>query len=160
MNVKKKQRDVQRTELEWYLEDGLEDTSPTFNILIRWKGKTNKYHVLSRIARDILAILVIDLESELVEVEKIESDLPYRRTRRLHRSSFHHRSSSLLNPKSQIEELKRIFLLRALAWLIPKFLVRWFDAAADVFRCVLVDLFIVARAGIPSKFVPKFSSPA
>jgi hypothetical protein len=109
---------VQRTELERYLEDGLEDTSPTFNILTWWKGKTNKYHVLSRIARDILAILVstvssesafstrgrvlnsfrsslnlstvealictqnwikspkvVDLESELVEVEKIESGM-------------------------------------------------------------------------------------
>ncbi|WJX61075.1 cellulase [Trifolium repens] len=117
MNVKKKQRDVQRTELERYLEDGLEDTSPTFNILTWWKGKTNKYNVLSRIARDILAIpvstvssesafstggrvldsfrsslnpstiealictqnwikspKVVDLESELVEVEKIESE--------------------------------------------------------------------------------------
>jgi hypothetical protein len=118
INVKKKQRDVQRTEFEWYLEDGLEDTSPTFNILTWWKGKTNKYHVLSRIARDILAIpvstvssesafstggrvldsfrsslnpstvealictqnwikspKVVDLESELVEVEKIESGM-------------------------------------------------------------------------------------
>ncbi|KAK2427902.1 nuclear pore complex protein [Trifolium repens] len=44
----------------------------------------------------------------------------------------------------------RIFLLRALAWLIPKFLVRWFVAATDVFRCVLVDLFIVARVEIPN----------
>jgi hypothetical protein len=118
MNVKKKQRDVQRTELERYLEDGLEDTSPTFNILTWWKGKTNKYNVLSRIARDILAIpvstvssesafstggrvldsfrsslnpstvealictqnwikspKVVDLEYELVEVEKIESGM-------------------------------------------------------------------------------------
>ncbi|GAU48233.1 hypothetical protein TSUD_184130 [Trifolium subterraneum] len=117
MNVKKKQRDVQRTELERYLEDGLEDTSPTFNILTWWKGKTDKYHVLSRIARDILSIpvstvssesafstggrvldsfrsslypytvealictqnwikspKVVDLESELVEVEKLESE--------------------------------------------------------------------------------------
>ncbi|GAU10414.1 hypothetical protein TSUD_419130 [Trifolium subterraneum] len=117
MNVKKKQRDVQRTELERYLEDGLEDTSHTFNILTWWKGKTNKYHVLSRIARDILSIpvstvssesafstggrvldsfcsslnpstvealictqnwikspKVVDLESELVEVEKLESE--------------------------------------------------------------------------------------
>jgi hypothetical protein len=118
MNVKKKQRDVQRTELERYLEDGLEDTSPTFNILTWWKGKTNKNNDLSRIARDILAIpvstvssesafstggrvldsfrsslnpstvealictqnwikspKVVDLESELVEVEKIESGM-------------------------------------------------------------------------------------
>ncbi|CAK8564808.1 unnamed protein product [Lathyrus sativus] len=118
MNMKKKQCEVQKNELERYLEDGVEDDSPTFNILTWWKGKTNKYHVLSRIARDILAIpvstvssesafstggrvldsfrsslnpstvealictqnwikspKVIDLEKELVELEKVESEL-------------------------------------------------------------------------------------
>ncbi|CAK8562101.1 unnamed protein product [Lathyrus sativus] len=118
MNMKKKHCEVQKNELEGYLEDGVEDDSPTFNILTWWKGKTNKYHVLSRIARDILAIpvstvssesafstggrvldsfrsslnpstvealictqnwikspKVIDLEKELVELEKVESEL-------------------------------------------------------------------------------------
>ncbi|CAL5213057.1 unnamed protein product [Lathyrus oleraceus] len=120
MNMKKKQCEVQTNELERYLEDGVEDDSPTFNILTWWKGKTNKFHVLSRIARDILAIpvstvssesafstggrvldsfrsslnpstvevfictqnwikspKVIDLEKELVELEKIELDMNY-----------------------------------------------------------------------------------
>jgi short subunit fatty acids transporter len=38
----------------------------------------------------------------------------------------------------------RFFLLRVLAWLKPKIFVRCFDDAADVIRCVLVDLVFVA----------------
>lgn len=38
MNMKKKQYEVQTNELERYLEDDVEDDSPTFNILTWWKG--------------------------------------------------------------------------------------------------------------------------
>lgn len=118
MRVKKKQREVEKNELERYLEDGPEDDVSTFNILTFWKVNSNKYHVLSHIARDILSIpistvssesafstggrvldsfrsslnpstvealictqnwikssKVIDLDAQLVEVEKIESGM-------------------------------------------------------------------------------------
>lgn len=55
---------MQTSELERYLKDGAENDSPTFNILTWWKGKTNKYHVLSRIARDILGIHVSTVSFE------------------------------------------------------------------------------------------------
>ncbi|WJX56493.1 hypothetical protein P8452_42150 [Trifolium repens] len=83
-----------------------------------------------------------------------------KRTRHLSPSSQNPIAAVLLQPSFSIgvlfifhKALNRgvwIFLLRALAWLIPKFLVRWFVAATDVFRCVLVDLFIVARVEIPN----------
>ncbi|XP_019450678.1 PREDICTED: zinc finger BED domain-containing protein RICESLEEPER 2-like [Lupinus angustifolius] len=65
-NVRKKQGDIKKSELDRYLDDDFEelpDDDP-FDILKWWKGKSVKYHVLSRMARDILAIPVSTVSSE------------------------------------------------------------------------------------------------
>ncbi|XP_019438857.1 PREDICTED: zinc finger BED domain-containing protein RICESLEEPER 2-like [Lupinus angustifolius] len=65
-NVTKKQRDIKKSELDRYLDDDFEelpDDDP-FDILKWWGGKSVKYHVLSRMARDILVIPVSMVSSE------------------------------------------------------------------------------------------------
>lgn len=64
--MRRKQHEVKRNELERYLEDGIEDTDPSdvFDILKWWKGKSVKYYILSRMARDILAVPVSTVSSE------------------------------------------------------------------------------------------------
>lgn len=56
--MRKKQHEVKKNELERYLEDGIEDTNPNdvFDILKWWKGKLVKYYILSDMARDILVV--------------------------------------------------------------------------------------------------------
>ncbi|XP_049935982.1 zinc finger BED domain-containing protein RICESLEEPER 1-like isoform X2 [Nymphaea colorata] len=57
---------VPRTDLEAYLTDPIERSRPNedFNILSWWKANENKYRVLSKMARDILAIPISTVASE------------------------------------------------------------------------------------------------
>ncbi|KAF7834699.1 zinc finger BED domain-containing protein RICESLEEPER 2-like [Senna tora] len=62
--VKKKQNDDKKNELERYLDDDVEFNYDGFDILKWWKSKTVKYPILSRIARDVLAIPISTISSE------------------------------------------------------------------------------------------------
>ncbi|KAF7822187.1 zinc finger BED domain-containing protein RICESLEEPER 2-like [Senna tora] len=62
--VKKKQNDDKKNELERYLDDDVEFNYDGFHILKWWKSKTVKYPILSRIARDVLAIPISTVSSE------------------------------------------------------------------------------------------------
>ncbi|KAF7841996.1 zinc finger BED domain-containing protein RICESLEEPER 2-like [Senna tora] len=62
--VKKKQNDDKKNELERYLDDDVEFNYDGFDILKWWKSKTVKYPILSRIARDVLAIPISTVSSE------------------------------------------------------------------------------------------------
>ena len=64
LKVKKKQGELKRNELDRYMEDDVEDNYEGIDILRWWRGKTVKYHILSCMARDILAILVSTVSSE------------------------------------------------------------------------------------------------
>ncbi|KAF3778524.1 Zinc finger BED domain-containing protein DAYSLEEPER [Nymphaea thermarum] len=57
---------VPRTDLEAYLTDPIERSRPNedFNILSWWKANENKYRVLSKMARDILAVPISTVASE------------------------------------------------------------------------------------------------
>ena len=50
--------EVQKNELDKYLEDDVEDDHAKFNILNWWKLKAFKYYILYCMARDILVIPV------------------------------------------------------------------------------------------------------
>lgn len=63
-NVRKKQGEIKKSELERYLDDDFEEPPNNFDILKWWSFKSVKYHVLSRMARDILAIPVSTVSSE------------------------------------------------------------------------------------------------
>ena len=54
-----------KLEFEHYLEDDLMPRTLEFDILAWWKSNGPKYPTLQRIARDILAILVSTVASEL-----------------------------------------------------------------------------------------------
>ncbi|KAF7801755.1 zinc finger BED domain-containing protein RICESLEEPER 2-like [Senna tora] len=62
--VKKKQNDDKKNELERYLDDNVEFNYDGFDILKWWKSKTVKYPILSRNARDVLAIPISTVSSE------------------------------------------------------------------------------------------------
>ena len=47
---------VIRSELDRYLEEGVENDVPNFDILDWWKGKASSYRVLSFISHDNLSI--------------------------------------------------------------------------------------------------------
>ncbi|GAU51793.1 hypothetical protein TSUD_415770 [Trifolium subterraneum] len=65
LKMKQKQVDVKKSELERYLAADNEDCKDhSFDILGWWKEKSTRYHVLSRMARDILAIPVSTVSSE------------------------------------------------------------------------------------------------
>ncbi|KAK9714313.1 hypothetical protein RND81_06G085700 [Saponaria officinalis] len=52
------------TELEKYLEDARESREPSFNILQWWKDNQRRYHILVKMARDVLDIPVSTVASE------------------------------------------------------------------------------------------------
>ncbi|KAL5552941.1 hypothetical protein UlMin_040342 [Ulmus minor] len=56
--------DLGKSELDKYLEEPVMPRSTEFDILIWWKTSGIKYHLLSSIARDILAIPVTTIASE------------------------------------------------------------------------------------------------
>ncbi|KAJ4796690.1 Zinc finger BED domain-containing protein RICESLEEPER 2 [Rhynchospora pubera] len=62
----KKRVDPKKSELEEYLADGLDENSldVAFDILSWWKLKAAKYPILSRLARDILAVPISTVASE------------------------------------------------------------------------------------------------
>ena len=62
--VKKKRGGNTKLELDHYLEDDLMPRTVDFDILAWWKSNGPKYPTLQRIARDILAILVLTVASE------------------------------------------------------------------------------------------------
>ncbi|WVZ79866.1 hypothetical protein U9M48_027394 [Paspalum notatum var. saurae] len=53
-----------RTELDKYLAEECEDEVKTFDILAWWKGQSSRFPVLSRLARDVLAIPISTVASE------------------------------------------------------------------------------------------------
>ncbi|KAK2649538.1 hypothetical protein Ddye_017027 [Dipteronia dyeriana] len=55
---------INKSELERYLEEQVENNSPDFDILSWWKGNKGKYPILAKVARDILAISVSTVASE------------------------------------------------------------------------------------------------
>ncbi|XP_074300367.1 zinc finger BED domain-containing protein RICESLEEPER 2-like [Silene latifolia] len=55
---------VKKTELEKYLEDDRESRERSFNILQWWKDNQKRYPILSKMARDVLAIPVSTVASE------------------------------------------------------------------------------------------------
>lgn len=64
LRVKGKRTGLIKNELDRYLNDDLEDGFNGFDILGWWRGNTTKYYVLSRMARDILAIPVSTVSLE------------------------------------------------------------------------------------------------
>jgi len=64
MKMKKKQGEVQKNELDRYLENDVEDDHVEFYILNWWKLKASKYYILSYMARDILVIHISIVSSE------------------------------------------------------------------------------------------------
>ncbi|KAK2641515.1 hypothetical protein Ddye_023278 [Dipteronia dyeriana] len=57
---------INKSELERYLDEQVENNSPDFDILSWWKGNKGKYPILAKIARDILAIPMSTVVSESV----------------------------------------------------------------------------------------------
>ena len=53
-----------KSKLDKYLAEGFEEDSDNFNILEWWKVNTPRFLVLSRIARDVLAIPISTVASE------------------------------------------------------------------------------------------------
>ena len=53
-----------KSELDKYLTKGFEKDSDDFNILEWWKVNTPRFPILSRIARDVLAIPISTVASE------------------------------------------------------------------------------------------------
>lgn len=66
MKIINKQGEVKRNEMDGYIEDDVEDSRPNieFEILKWWRMKLAKYYILSRMARDILAIPMSIVSSE------------------------------------------------------------------------------------------------
>ena len=55
---------LNKSELEKYLDEKVEDNSPDFDILAWWKGNKGKYPIMVRIVKDIIAIPVSTVASE------------------------------------------------------------------------------------------------
>ncbi|WVZ56860.1 hypothetical protein U9M48_007332 [Paspalum notatum var. saurae] len=53
-----------RSELEKYLAEECEDDTKKFDILAWWKGQSSRFPILSRLARDVLAIPISTVASE------------------------------------------------------------------------------------------------
>ena len=53
-----------KSEVERYLADYVEEDSPNFCILNWWKVNSSKYRLLSKVARDVLAIPLSTVTSE------------------------------------------------------------------------------------------------
>ena len=53
-----------RSELDKYLDEDVEENSPQFKVLNWWKDNSLRFPVLSRMARDILAIPISTVASE------------------------------------------------------------------------------------------------
>ena len=53
-----------KSEVERYLADCVEEDSPNFSILNWWKVNSSKYRLLSKVARDVLAIHLSTVASE------------------------------------------------------------------------------------------------
>lgn len=53
-----------RTELDKYLAEECEDEVKVFDILAWWKGQSSRFPILSRLARDVLAIPISTVASE------------------------------------------------------------------------------------------------
>ena len=53
-----------KSELDKYLIEGFEEDSDNFNILERWKVNIPRFPILSRLARDVLAIPISTVASE------------------------------------------------------------------------------------------------
>lgn len=53
-----------KSDLDRYLEDNREKMEPNFDILVWWKMNCGKYPILSKIARDVLAIPISTVASE------------------------------------------------------------------------------------------------
>ncbi|KAF7839761.1 zinc finger BED domain-containing protein RICESLEEPER 2-like [Senna tora] len=61
---KKNNATDQKSDLEKYLADEMHDNDNNFDILAWWKENTNKYKILSLIARDVLTVPVSTVASE------------------------------------------------------------------------------------------------
>ena len=74
-HLEKEEGDGGKSELERYLDDPCEKDSQfsRFDILSWWKVNSSKYVVLSEIARDVLAILVSSVASEVLLVLEVVS---------------------------------------------------------------------------------------
>lgn len=57
-------KDENRTELDKYLSEGIEDATADFDILGWWKLSASRYPILSKMARDVLAIPASTVASE------------------------------------------------------------------------------------------------
>jgi len=66
MKMKKKWNEVQKNELDRYLENDVEDDHLEFDVLNWWKLKRYKYYILSYMIRYILIIFVSTISSECV----------------------------------------------------------------------------------------------
>lgn len=53
-----------KSEIDRYLEDEIEDQTPSFDILVWWKANSSKYRILSQVEKDVLAIPVSTVASE------------------------------------------------------------------------------------------------
>lgn len=53
-----------KSEIDRFLEDEIEDQTPSFDILVWWKANSSKYRILSQVAKDVLAIPVSTVASE------------------------------------------------------------------------------------------------
>lgn len=54
-----------KSKIDRYLEDEIEDQTPSFDILDWWKANSSKYQILSQVAKDVLTIPIstVALES-------------------------------------------------------------------------------------------------
>lgn len=64
MHLEEENNLVSKSELERYLMEGCEVDNEEFNLLGWWKANSAKYHILSQVARDVLAIPVSTVASE------------------------------------------------------------------------------------------------
>ena len=56
MHLEEESNLVSKSEFERYLADGFEDDNDDFDLLSWRKSNASKYHILSQMARDVLAI--------------------------------------------------------------------------------------------------------
>ncbi|KAK2641533.1 hypothetical protein Ddye_023296 [Dipteronia dyeriana] len=73
---------INKSELDRYLEEQVENNSLDFDILSWWKGNKGKYPILAKAARDILVIPVSTVASESAFSARGRFLSPHRR--RLH----------------------------------------------------------------------------
>ncbi|KAK3189265.1 hypothetical protein Dsin_028826 [Dipteronia sinensis] len=55
---------LNKSELERYLGEQVENNTPNFDILSWWKVNKGKYHILAKVAKDILAVPISTVASE------------------------------------------------------------------------------------------------